>query len=114
MKRFINLLPLVDPAGYGASGELDRLYENNHDDDGERHQACFKTLVTVADGKIAYPAAAHNAHHRGVGDEANGGRGQTQYKPGTSFHVQKFKNKLEGGCPHRSSGFNYTLGHLKQ
>ncbi len=87
-----SLLPLVDSAGYGASGELDRLYENDHDNDGERHQACFEPLVAVADGKIAYSAAAHNAHHCGVGDEADGRCGQTQYKPGTGFHVQKFEN----------------------
>src|SRR5215203_2717751 len=66
------LQTLVKSADDEVARELKDLHHRHHEADGEDHHIGLVTVVAVANREVADPAAADDAGHRGVAQEAHG------------------------------------------
>src|ERR1700744_2425868 len=73
---------LVEAARQRVAAPLQQLDEDDEDGHGQHHHVGLEAVVAVADGEIADAAAAHDAGHRGVRQEADRQHRQRQHEAG--------------------------------
>src|SRR4051812_10191280 len=62
---------LVEAARQRVAAPLEELHQHDQNGDGEPHHVGLEAVVAVADGEVADAAAAHDAGHRRIRQEAD-------------------------------------------
>ena len=71
-------------------------------------------MVAVTDAQVAEAAAAHDASHGGIADEAYHGNRQTGQNTRASFRKQNLADDLQIRGPHSLSGLYQSLVDFTQ
>src|SRR5580698_8268811 len=99
---------MAEARDHSVADDLDDLYQDHENRDGDEHHRGVETLVTITHGEIAQAATADHASHSGIAYQRDGGNNNSGENARQGFRKQRPEHSLPGRGPHRATRFEYT------